>query len=943
MPSSFDLRPVQITHHPTQRIDSSISDLPKLTWDELLSGFSRAMKVAFGVDITSATGLATSIRDDTGIDLVAMGQMIDLLFGPLYDGTASSLTPEAIWHWVTTNYLKNWLLAADLPGFEGLDLEQPRAVLTAILRAAGNLSSGIRAALLGVIPIGLLDDDQPTLLLEGGYDTAETISVNSEFYWRGDDGVAGTNPVGSAWVDCDGTTHALVTDYVAVRPGWTIKIGGHVKRDGIDAAANSHAVSLRVLPFAEKGIPHGSGVRLASVASPAGSADWTLIQSDEWEVPAGVRWLVVEANVDEAATAGRAGFDEVWMQSVRLIPQRYTKNLPEDLTSLFNWMGSMVDQWLTRLGIEPTGSMLDRIFDLGDEFQLMQERGEDAWEALTDKLGIDEWDDWIEDQWNAFRAQLLSDPGSLLGQLTMGKVTGLLDWQTTQDQINELLNGNLGLTAINSTVQGVKDALTSQAGKIQNLTSAGGLDQSHVIGLAGQINNGVNGLAEAVRDGANEITSTFTGVVDEAYQGLLELFGLARTARDIALTAQQQLQDITNDTEAPPGLNGMAWSTTFGGALNSSLPSGDWSPVSNLVIKESGYVGIADAAPYSSVAYAATMQAFTSAGGQSASVVLGPGRGKNSDVYYTGVYVCCNSGFTSGAYAHVNKNQIRFGRMQRSGGTFTFNLLTSVSGSFKQGDLVRLRYFDGTYHVVVNGITELQFTDSGGVIPVGAGYDRAGFSQERSQKFSDLFSEWSRDSWRVAGFSMSDWLPIGVNVTVPSWRLRRGAGSEVALSVGHGGQEAMPSGFYTINDLAEQVTVNNLGTGEVTISEGGWYEITASSINRDNFNTEPGTNTGTYEAGDNRNSWRSTMWVLLVDGVPIVGPIHSGVSATVFLAAGQVVRPGVSASSPLTGAASFSLWTTASTGYYKQAYSGRSAITHVSGAPSASFTGRKVG
>lgn len=931
MPSSFDLRPVQITHHPTQRIDSSISDLPKLTWDELLSGFSRAMKVAFGVDITSATGLATSIRDDTGIDLVAMGQMIDLLFGPLYDGTASSLTPEAIWHWVTTNHLKNWLLAADLPGFEGLDLEQPRAVLTAILRAAGNLSSGIRAALLGVIPIGLLDDDQPTLLLEGGYDTAETISVNSEFYWRGDDGVSGTNPVGSAWVDCDGTTHALVTDYVAVRPGWTIKIGGHVKRDGIDAAANSHAVSLRVLPFAEKGIPHGSGVRLASVASPAGSADWTLIQSDEWEVPAGVRWLVVEANVDEAATAGRAGFDEVWMQSVRLIPQRYTKNLPEDLTSLLNWITSLVDQWLTRLGIAPTGGLMDRIYDLGDELQLMQERGEDAWEALADKLGIDDWDDWLTGSWDTFRAQLLSNPGALLGQLGAGKITGLLNWQQTMDQIAELQGGNLGLTAINSVVQAVKDNLTSLGGKVQHLTSGGQLSASNLT------NQDALDIVAAVRDGATDAVNDFTDGVKDAYDGLRDLFGLAKIARDIALTAQQQLQDITNDTQATPELGGMTWSTTFGGAVDSALPTGDWNPVSGLVIKESGHVGIDNAAANNSWNWAVSAAQFVTSG-QSASVVLGPPRGKNGwDTLYSGVCVNVNAAGTSGAYAHIRPDRINFGRFTRTGATFTWTQLATVSGSFKQGDLPRIRYHGGTYHVVVNGLTKLSFTDTGNVIPTGAGYDRAMVLQQRGQ-FSDFFGTWTNDSWRIAGFAMSDWLPAGVNVTAASWRLRRGAGGEVALSVGHGGQAAMPSGFYTVNDLSNAVTVTDLGTGQVEITESGWYEIAASSTNRDDSSHALADSAGTLTTN---NAVRASPWVLLVDGVAIAGPIPSGTSVTTYLAAGQVVRPGVSATVPVT-MTTLSKKGGGSDGWGMSGGTSFSKISHVSGAPSASFTGRKV-
>lgn len=183
-------------------------------------------------------------------------------------------------------------------------------------------------------------------------------------------------------------------------------------------------------------------------------------------------------------------------------------------------------------------------------------------------------------------------------------------------------------------------------------------------------------------------------------------------------------------------------------------------------------------------------------------------------------------------------------------------------------------------------------------------------------------------------------------MTTAAWRLRRGSGSEVALSVSHGAQAAMPSGFYTVNDLATGVTVTDLGTGQVTVTEDGWYEISASSTNRDNLSDSTLYNSTTAGAGwkDNTahvgNAWRASPWVLFVDGTPIAGPIMAGVPVTVYLAAGQVVRPGVSATSPLTPA---SLSTGGSSNFYSQAIEARSLVSHVSGSPSASFTGRKVG
>jgi len=82
--------------------------------------------------------------------------------------------------------------------------------------------------------------------------------------------------------------------------------------------------------------------------------------------------------------------------------------------------------------------------------------------------------------------------------------------------------------------------------------------------------------------------------------------------------------------------------------------------------------------------------------------------------------------------------------------------------------------------------------------------------------------------------------------------------------------------------------------------------------------------------------------VLLVDGVAIAGPIPSGTSVTTYLAAGQVVRPGVSATVPVTMTTLSKQGGGSTDGWGMSGGTSFSKISHVSGAPSASFTGRKV-
>jgi len=492
-----------------------------------------------------------------------------------------------------------------------------------------------------------------------------------------------------------------------------------------------------------------------------------------------------------------------------------------------------------------------------------------AWVAgLTSALS--NLGDWIENLVTQIGTNLgLSLSGSLLdkiGSVATEFGSWLEDHEDRAAQLTDLIG----------------DLLSAPA------TVIGTLPKANVADLVDDLAD----IPDKIFQGASNALSETGKTLEDARDALLDLFGLADLARQIATTAQSQVQDITNDTEAPAELNGLVWSTVFAGADNTAIPSGDWS-ASNVVIK-GNQAGVADGAANNSISWAVTDQEFTT-DGHSASVVLGSPRGKTGFYdCYTGLYVRVNLDFTQAAYCHVRKNGgINVGKMTRSGSTFTFTQLATVSVGVLEGDLVRFRCYGANYYVVVNGITRLSFTDSGAVISSGAGFRHAAFSMQRKE-FSDFFSTWTNDAYRVASFAMSDWVPAGVTVTTASWRLRRGSGSEVALSVTHGAQAVMPSSFYTVDDLSEQVTVVDLGTGQVEIEEGGWYEITAASINRDNMNE-----TATIPFGVVADAWRASMWVLYVDGAAIAGPITSGVSVTVYLDAGQVVRPGVSASNPV--------------------------------------------
>ena len=801
---------------------------------------------------------------------------------------------ESAWHMLSTYIFPssqfedviNALIDSAIGGILDLFGEVPIAgealqQLAAVILSVRDFFSSFDLSHL-VISISQLADQSPTVIWEGGFDATTTLPEGFGFTWDGASGE--TSPFGAAMATGDSTEKAIFSNIFEVAPKQVLNFRTAVWYQGA-SNSGSDAVVIELVPYDQNNVV-GTPVKIAGITPSGNSSGWVVMQGNYTIPNSGWSKAVARIRVTNKLTAGTIKFDNAKVTRTQKILQEWVDGLAQALSDIVDWIENLVDELLDAIGLGGgLGGLFDKIQDLA--------------------TGIGEWLLDTEDVSNGFSNlvdDLLTAPATVIGEL--------------KDVFFE------GVSTLADLFDDADDAIADAWDHATNATNA---------------------LAEAVRDGAAAAAGTFTGAVDEAYRGLLDLLGLAQEANSAALAAQAQLQDITNDTEAPPELSGISWSTIFSGAVDSSLSGADWSPVSNLVLKANGQVGIGPSEDQDDIPaglyYAGSTLEF-STNGQSVSAVFGSARGTNAGVDNRTILVLRrNAAFTEGAYASFKDGTIAIGRFTRSGATFTFTPLSSVSASVKAGDLTRFRCYGNVYYAVVNGIVRIQVTDSGNTIAVGPDYRRGGFIEERKQ-YSDFFSRWTRDSYRVASWAQSDWLPIGVTVTTASWRLRRGDGGEVALSVGHGGQAAMPSGFYTVNDLANAVTVTDLGTGQVTVTESGWYEIAATSTNRDNFKDNGGSvmsSSDSVEHGNNTNRWRASPWVLFVDGVAIAGPIMSGVSITTYLAVGQVVRPGISASYPLSADAS------AGNDQWKSfAFQGRSSISHVSGSPSASFTGRKV-
>ena len=487
-----------------------------------------------GVNIASWPAFLASLDDGAGIDLPAVPRLVSAL--------------------------------------EGIDLSQPGSVLAAILAAAGfgdlleaiigeyhgddevllaiqdifmplrrmvqlvsgndvdwptlgELESGwshlfgaiggkIEGLLSGLIDISWLTDQHQNLILESGYDSAVTVVAEDDPAITQDatDGVPDTDPLGCLRIALDGQQHYRIGELIAVGKGWELQVASRVKRESVSASAGSIRVELQ--PYSRAGdvvTPVGGRVSVCSVAAPGGSSSgWPESISGSWSVPSdgSVTHISVIPGVTAGAASGVVKFDNTTMFATQNIPQAFVNELTEDLDSLLNWIQTVVDTLLSRLGLPAVGTLLDRIHDLGDEIQLMQEQGEDALAGLADKLGLTDW--------NAHLAELLSNPGALLGQLGMGQTTGLSSAINEMNQVRDLLAG-LVVTPINNTVQAIKDALGGQG--LAGAFAGAGQDTRDAIVQA----LGGTGTGHTAADVLASLTAIPASVVQSGIDGVTNL------------------------------------------------------------------------------------------------------------------------------------------------------------------------------------------------------------------------------------------------------------------------------------------------------------------------------------------------------------------------------------------------------------------------------------
>lgn len=389
---------------------------------------------------------------------------------------------ESAWHMLSTYIFPsaqfedviNALIDSAIGGILDLFGEVPIAgealqQLAAVILSVRDFFSSFDLSHL-VISISQLADQSPTVIWEGGFDTATTIPEGFGFAW---DASGETSPFGSAVAVGDGTEKAIFSNIFEVGKKQVFDFRTAVWFSNA-SNSGSDAVVIELVPYDENNVV-GTPVKIAGISPSANSSGWVTLQGNYTIPNSGWSKAVARIRVTNKLTAGTIKFDNAIVTRTQKILQEWVSGLAQALGDIVDWIENLVDELLDAIGLGGgVGGLFDKIQDLA--------------------TGIGEW--------------LLDTEDVSAG------LANLFDWKVVQDQINDLLDGDLFLTPINSYVQSIKDKLVLQAGKLQNLTINGFLPGTSVqTGLSGALNleNAVQQAINAVIEGAGGLLGSGGG------------------------------------------------------------------------------------------------------------------------------------------------------------------------------------------------------------------------------------------------------------------------------------------------------------------------------------------------------------------------------------------------------------------------------------------------
>lgn len=424
-----------------------------------------------GIDFSSFEALIESLDDGAGIDLPGLASGLADIKSAL----------EGI-EWGTPGALLRLIGSLlKLPAGGGTP------TIAQLLAKAAELFFGpIRGDRISQVSVGAITSDRPNLL--AGWDIADSAGTD----WTFDpDGVGNRGSVSA--VANGGAQLSLMSPFVVpVSPGQQLHLSWPVRWTDLtgtgalvllelitgsgDTDAGPSVLPLR-LPF-RLGGGVGAGAVTLDNSGVTGTETWTDLSGD-WTVPPGVTGVRARLRITPAATGGTVWVDcQPALRVTGELEQTWVRGLVPDLSGLFDHLQALINRLLLSMGLPPSGGLLTRINTLGDEISDWLDRTEDAAAELLDKLGLDEWHDWLTATWETVTDTLNA------------QIQGVIDRiYNAFANLGELLDENNPLSRVVDAILGIFD--TARAGGAKALA--------------------LESRVRALESAGNTITLTFAG------------------------------------------------------------------------------------------------------------------------------------------------------------------------------------------------------------------------------------------------------------------------------------------------------------------------------------------------------------------------------------------------------------------------------------------------
>ncbi len=563
MPRSYDLNPVSITHHPTQRIDTAIGKLPPFDIQQIVDGF------------------LTALKDLTGIDLTGIRDFLENVFGSI--DWSDLPTPEAVWGFVVTTFIKTlniFSIPADVQASINESLGHLQDALEGNYEGSGPIFLAVQALaeawLKATDPLnaanlfGRIGMPQ----LAGGVSLADLTTATSNLL---DPFTAESVPSSDGWsfnpgqdaaqVVADGSTKGLwlKSGVIKVEEGQPVNTTVKVKYSGISSGAGQAIRYVLETYESEDGSGPMVPVVVGAITNPSGTVSSPVTLGDtSWGIPVGVQSVRPLLEVDELVTAGTV----YWLNTPvfrKTLLGVLSDGLPAALQKPLDDLQATWDKFKGA-----AGGTVDDIEDALDD------AGQAIRDAIANALG------------HAGAGHTSAQIATYLANIPQGVVTGLTDLATQTNQIVDILAGNT-VTAINATVQAVKDWFNSWFG--------GGSSNAIPLSQKGAA-NGVAPLNSSTKLATTFLeTNVANGVPKLTSGGKLDLSYVQTNGLD-------QLLQLDGNGLVPtgklPNLSGSYLSASQKGAANGVAPLNVNSvvPLINLPEEVGGSGGSGDGRPY---------------------------------------------------------------------------------------------------------------------------------------------------------------------------------------------------------------------------------------------------------------------------------------------------------------------------------------------------------